>query len=148
MYRLYIKKNINSEKILKEVLNKENIFNYEIVYNEYHKPYLKDNSLYFNISHTKDIVVIAVSDKEIGVDIQYLTYKENVLNRVYNDKEIELAKDNKYLFTKIWVMKEAYAKLKGQGISYNLKNIDTLKLEKEFDIIDLDAYLIAVVEKR
>ena len=40
MYRLYIKENANAKELLKESLKKDyNISDYEIIYNEYNKPY-------------------------------------------------------------------------------------------------------------
>ena len=41
------------------------------VYSEYGKPYLRgEKNLYFNISHSKNYVVCAFSDREVGIDIQ------------------------------------------------------------------------------
>ena len=36
-------------------------------------------------------------------------------------------------------MKEAYVKMLGTGILYGLERVDTIKLEKNFEIIDKDA---------
>lgn len=150
MYKLFIEKNISSSEFLKSTLNKVyNISNYEIIYNKYNKPYLKDSNLYFNISHDKDITVLVIGDKEIGVDIQYLTYKEKVIKHSFNKKEqllIENSLNKRYDFTRIWVMKEAYLKCLGIGIEYGLKNVDTTKLNNKINIINKDTYLIAVCE--
>ena len=69
MYRLFIEKNITTEELLKKVLKKYHI-KYDIFYNENRKPYVKNNPIYFNISHSGEYIVCVVSDKEIGVDIQ------------------------------------------------------------------------------
>jgi len=147
MYKLYIRKNIDSKTLLNEILKKENINKYELIYNEYGKPYLKDNKLFFNISHSKDIIVIAISDKEIGIDIQHITYKVNALYKSYTEEEIKLVGNDKYLFTEMWVMKEAYVKMLGKGLSYGLKNVNTIKLANRFNIIGEEDYLIAIIEK-
>lgn len=49
--------------------------NIEFSVNEFGKPYLKDNlsNFHFNLSHTKNAVVVAVSNQEIGVDIEKIT---------------------------------------------------------------------------
>ena len=51
MYRLYIKENANAKELLKESLKKDyNISDYEIIYNEYNKPYLKNIITIISIS--------------------------------------------------------------------------------------------------
>ncbi len=147
MYKLYIEKNISSQDFLSKIL-KENydIDKYELIYNEYGKPFLKDNNLFFNISHDNNLMVIAISDKNIGIDIEYLTYNRFVLKKCFNEKEQHKVNDkvNKEKeFTKIWVMKEAYVKMKGTGIITDLKDIDTTKI-KNIDIIDNEEYIIAI----
>lgn len=147
MYKLYIEKNISSQDFLSKILKENyNIDKYELIYNEYGKPFLKDNNLFFNISHDNNLVVIAISDKNIGIDIEYLTYNRFVLKKCFNEKEQHKVNDkvNKEKeFTKIWVMKEAYVKMKGTGIITDLKDIDTTKI-KNIDIIDNEEYIIAI----
>jgi 4'-phosphopantetheinyl transferase len=127
MYKLFIRKNISSENFLKEILKKYHI-NYDIFYNEYGKPYIKNNPIYFNISNCDDYTVIVISDREVGVDIQKITIKPTVIDKVCNDKEKSLIKTEKD-FTRLWVKKEAYVKCLGIGLSYGLKNVDTTKLK-------------------
>ena len=90
-YKLYIKENYTSENLLKYALKDyANIDKYEIVYNEYGKPYLKNIDIYFNISNSKNVSVCVISNREVGIDIQYKTYKESLKNKVFNNKEQEL----------------------------------------------------------
>ena len=126
MYKLYIGKNISSDKMLTKVLYKYHQKK-DIIYNEYGKPYLKGNPLYVNISHSKNITVCVVSNNEIGVDIQRITYKKRVLEKCFNQKEQDMAKTDKE-FTIIWTKKESFSKKIGYGISYGFKNIDTFKI--------------------
>lgn len=147
MYKLYLEENITSKELLTKALKDAHITNIDIVYNEHGKPYLKSSELYFNISHDKNMIVLVTSDKEIGVDLEYLTYKPSVVNKYFTPREQEIIKKSKnkeYDFTKIWVMKEAYVKMLGTGILYGLERVDTIKLEKNFKIIDKDEYLIAI----
>lgn len=147
MYKLYLEKNISSKKLLTKVLEKEKVTNTDIVFNEHGKPYLKDNKLYFNISHDRNMTVLVTSDKEIGVDLEYLTYKPSVVNKYFTPREQEIIKNSKnkeYDFTKIWVMKESYVKMLGIGILYGLEKVDTIKLIKKFEIIDKKEYLISI----
>lgn len=147
MYKLYLKENISSKELLTKVLENEKVTNAEIVYNEHGKPYLKNNELYFNISHDKNMTVLVTSDKEIGVDLEYLTYKQSIVNKYFTTTEQEIIKKSKnkvYDFTKIWVMKESYVKMLGIGILYGLEKVDTINLIKKFEIIDKKEYLISI----
>lgn len=151
MNRIYIKSNIFSEKLLAEALF--DLFhikdsNIQIIVNEYGKKYLKDYpNIYFNISHSGDKCVCVISDNELGVDIQKKCYKPQVYVKCFNQNEIEYIEnslDKETAFTKCWVIKESYVKMLGIGISYGLKNVNTLDLQNKFDIIVLDDYFIAI----
>lgn len=150
MYKLFTKENTTSKDLLKDVLKNElNITNYELTFNKYNKPYLKNRNIYFNISHDKNTTVLVTSDKEIGVDIEYYTYKESVMKKYYNEfeqQEIINSNNKEYEFTRIWVMKEAFVKMKGQGISYGLQNVDTTRLKKQIMLISNEKYIIAICQ--
>ena len=142
MYKLYIEKNISSKELLNRVLKELNI-NDEIIYNEYGKPYLKNNEIYFNISHSKEYTILGISSSEIGVDIEEIKpIRENVVNKVCTDDEKKLIKNDED-FTLIWVKKESYVKWNGMGIGYGLKNVDTTKITN-FIIKRLDNFYISV----
>lgn len=150
MYKLFTKENTTSKDLLKDVLKNElNITNYELTFNKYNKPYLKNRNIYFNISHDKNTTVLVTSDKEIGVDIEYYTYKESVMKKYYNEfeqQEIINSNNKEYEFTRIWVMKESFVKMKGQGISYGLQNVDTTRLKKQIKLISNEKYIIAICQ--
>ncbi len=141
MCKLYILKNRSAKEMLHEVLQEQGITDI-IVYNAYGKPFLKNKPFYFNMSHCLSYSILAISSKEIGVDIEKITMRKNVLERICNEGEkqrIQTAED----FTKVWVKKESYVKYLGIGLSYGLKNVDTLKL-KDFVVQKVDDYYIAV----
>ena len=80
----------------------------------------RDN-LFFNISHSKDYVVLALSDEEVGIDIQEIKpLKANVPKRFFTDTDneyIDQSEDGKIdRFTQVWSAKESFAKLTGNGI--------------------------------
>lgn len=94
----------------------------KFAYSEYEKPYLSNYpDVHFNISHSGEYVVCAVSDKPIGVDIQKIgEYNSDVAKRVCNEKEleqIENSSDKASKFTKLWTQKEAVLKMYGIGIA-------------------------------
>ena len=43
-------------------------------------------------------------------------------------------------------MKEAFVKMKGQGISYGLQNVDTTRLKKQIKLISNEKYIIAICQ--
>ncbi|MDO4376317.1 MAG: 4'-phosphopantetheinyl transferase superfamily protein [bacterium] len=139
MHKIYISKK-STKDLLKEVLEENNI-NSNIIYNEYGKPYLENNEIYFNLSNSKDYSVCIISDKEVGIDIEYITYRTRIVDSIFNKKE----KTNIPLeFTKTWVLKEAFVKKIGMGLTYGLKNVDTTKIE-DYEIIEFDNYVIGIV---
>lgn len=90
--------------------------------NEHGKPYITDSPLNFNISHSRDRLLIAVSvGRELGVDIEFR--KKNfdstaIVKRWFSVEEraaIEKGSD----FFDIWAKKEAYVKALGVGIYKN-----------------------------
>lgn len=105
-------------------------------YSEYGKPFVslsKSSQLYFNISHSSEYFVIAVSEcSEIGIDIEFCKKDINlfeVAQEVFTCNEIaklsKLSEKNQILeFYKMWTIKEAYIKAIGRGFSFNPKLIE------------------------
>ncbi len=141
MYKLYIEKNTSSKELLKKVLDEYKIKK-EIIYNSYGKPYLKNNELYFNISHSYEYTVLVISNKEVGVDIEKITMRSKVMEKVFDEDEKKLIKSDED-FTKIWVKKESYVKYLGLGLAYGLENVHTLSLNN-FIVKKIDDYYIAI----
>ena len=100
----------------------------KLVYTEHGKPYLIDYpDIHFNISHSAECVVCAVSNNPVGVDVQKIgEYNFDIAKRVCNEKElvqIENSLDKASEFTKLWTQKEAVLKMYGVGIaSGDIKN--------------------------
>ncbi|UED72189.1 4'-phosphopantetheinyl transferase superfamily protein [Brevibacillus sp. DP1.3A] len=95
--------------------------------NEYGKLFLKNSPkpLYFNLSHTDEMVVCAFSaNDEIGIDVEKtLADRFEVMKHVYVPEEIEWVnaqRDKKaklHAFYKLWTRKEAVMKAVGKGFS-------------------------------
>ena len=83
----------------------------------------------FNMSHCRDAVICALSDREVGVDIESVShYRENVMRYTMNDQEVEEilhAERPDVAFTRLWTMKEAVLKCSGEGIRNNMKEVLT-----------------------
>lgn len=90
------------------------------LYNEHGKPYL-ENGPHFSISHCKEGIAVAVSEKPIGIDIESIRKADRELvTRVMNEREQALIKaqtDPSREFTRIWTQKEAIVKAQGVGIT-------------------------------
>lgn len=94
-------------------------------YGEKGKPYLREYPLFFNLSHSGEYVVCAVSDREIGVDIQKCSDVDvgRIAERFFSKEECKAlegcgtVEERRRLFFRLWVRKEAYGKLLGEGIT-------------------------------
>lgn len=113
-------------KVLKDYLKLSKI---EFSINQNNKPHLESHShTYFNISHTKNHIVMAVADEEVGVDIEEIVEKKNLIKiakRYFSNCEINelerssgLGKD----FYTLWTLKESQVKRNSLGIAYGLKD--------------------------
>lgn len=96
----------------------------EIVTGEHGKPRFKTHTeIHFNISHTDGMVVCALSDEPVGIDVELIhDFKDSLPRRVLTEKEQELLfryKDDveKYRehFFRFWTLKESYLKWDGSG---------------------------------
>ena len=88
------------------------------------KPYWENSSLHFSISHTKHHVFCAISDRPIGIDAEELNRDVNLklADRILSPFELEQyqqAEDKRLALLKFWVLKEAQAKLTGEGIKFH-----------------------------
>lgn len=96
----------------------------EFGYNEHGKPFAKNLPVHFSVSHSGDIAVCAVSDKEIGVDIEKIRdVNPRSAERFASVKEKEYIRDNPNGFFEIWTLKEAYFKCIGTGLGADIKNV-------------------------
>lgn len=90
------------------------------------KPYFADVPVYFSLSHSKDLCAAAISNRPVGVDIEYCrtSYKPHMIERSLTEAEKEAFDGD---FTRIWCRKEAVAKMTGKGITGFPTDIDTTK---------------------
>lgn len=103
----------------------------EIIQTLYNKPYFEDNSVLFNISHSGEIVVCALSDEhEIGIDVEIITnietadFKSQMTQKEWD--KIVLSLNKKEAFFDYWTQKEAVLKAQGHGLIIPLKSFEIL----------------------
>jgi 4'-phosphopantetheinyl transferase len=124
-----------------------------IARSEQGKPYLADYPhIHFNISHAGEWVVCAVSEHEVGVDIEKVREKglsPALIKRVLSEREREqlaalTGEVKKVAFYCFWTMKEAYAKRAGRGLGMELREI-MLENDDKVRVLDFCAgYVLAV----
>jgi len=98
------------------------------------KPELRSDSdkIRFNVSHSGELILIAISDTEIGVDIERIESGFNysdILKHAFSEQEInriDEASDNRGMFFKLWTRKEALCKASSKGLDDELKEIPCL----------------------
>ncbi|MGN0808115.1 MAG: 4'-phosphopantetheinyl transferase family protein [Candidatus Coproplasma sp.] len=129
--------------------------------NEHGKPYLKDGQIYFNLSHSGDIAVCALSSQEVGVDVQQVKpVSAGVIERVCTKEEYAFVTQNPQeidqRFCRLWAVKESVIKCLGKGLSLSpskvgvkLSNtyrisIDGAETDLHFKEYSLNGYCIAV----
>ena len=84
--------------------------------------------LYYNISHSGEYVVCILADQEVGIDIQIhrkANYERMLKRMVPEDEynEILASADMQERFFEQWVLREAYIKWTGEGLSRDLRTI-------------------------
>ena len=62
-----------AEELLSIALADNGITDFSVVYGENGKLYLRNNELYFSLSHSGDMVMCAISEAEIGADTEKVT---------------------------------------------------------------------------
>ncbi|MDN3204401.1 4'-phosphopantetheinyl transferase family protein [Algoriphagus sediminis] len=128
----FIKRRVMLRKILGHYLDKSPR-SVGIGYTKLGKPFLAMSAekLYFNISHSKDQVLIGVSrDAHLGVDIEFLDPEiesELISTHFFAPTEISLIRNSEGIkkseaFFRLWTIKEAFIKLIGKGLSYPLED--------------------------
>ncbi|WP_316736906.1 4'-phosphopantetheinyl transferase family protein [Pedobacter aquatilis] len=91
----------------------------------------KLNGIEFNVSHSGNLILITISSKPIGVDIESINRAfdfESLLEICFHPEEIKyLSNNNLDTFYTFWTRKEALLKATGEGLIDNLESIDTTK---------------------
>jgi len=105
----------------------------EFTVNDYGKPVLADHSLEFNLSHSGDFALLAVSRHgRVGVDVERIRQDmefEDLARRFFSQQEYSDLMDlpqeqRKAAFFRCWTLKEAYIKAHGLGLSLPLDSFD------------------------
>jgi len=124
---------------------------------EYGKPFCKNADIHFSISHSKEAVVCAVSDRKIGADIEKMRNLETRIARIScTDSDLEFIfgsatipesfnNESLFRFFRLWTAKEAYFKYCGTGI-VKLKDISFKDIKDKCQMQVHGDYMITIYE--
>lgn len=115
---------IGAGALLRAALEKEAVFRYSVGKHPGGKPYLVGKAnLYFNLSHSGEMVMCAISDREVGCDVEKkdgfhrdlanYVMTERDLRRIYQQEGEQGRSD---MFFRLWTLKESYMKATGLGM--------------------------------
>jgi len=93
----------------------------QIVTEERGKPRFVDNEWHFSISHTSQNVFCVLSEHPVGLDAEEADRNINLAlaEKILSEAEMvqfDAAADKRVALLKFWVLKEAAAKLTGEGL--------------------------------
>lgn len=102
----------------------------EIGYSIHQKPFLTQfPNLHFNLSHSEERVMCAISDCEIGCDVELVTPIDlNIAKKFFFASEFESIANHpdgtsRYdIFFRFWTLKESFMKVTGLGFYLNLSD--------------------------
>lgn len=105
----------------------------EIKKGKHKKPYVINLPAHFNVSHSGNYTVVAISDRPIGIDIEVIKeFSAITAKKLFNEDELKYISGNsstrkkslmQKCFYEIWTAKEAYLKYLGTGISGGINSL-------------------------
>jgi len=99
------------------------------------KPLIAGTSIHFNVSHSHERALIAISDiKPVGVDIEYLHREVDcaaLAERYFTSNEYATIQSlpeaqRKHAFLTCWTCKEAVTKASGEGLFMSLSSFEVI----------------------
>lgn len=115
--------------LLQAALTDRGITDPGFVYGKCGKPYLKSGEIFFNLSHSGNVAVCAVSTEEVGVDAQEVKpVDDKLIRRICTDREYAFITEDKAQirerFCRVWTVKESLIKCLGRGLSLSPARIE------------------------
>ncbi|MBI9097873.1 MAG: 4'-phosphopantetheinyl transferase superfamily protein [Spirochaetaceae bacterium] len=115
----------------------------EIDRTDFGKPFLRNHkNIFFNLTHSGDYVILAISDKEVGIDIeQEKEIDIEIADKFFSKSESKIIssaedKDKKSIFFRMWTQKESYLKAIGLGLSKPLDSFSVESISGDYKVID------------
>jgi len=128
---------LSSRLALKELASNYDIdiSGFKILKDELGQPFgqIGEQQYYVSIAHTDQQAFCGISKEHaIGVDLEPLDRKVpgRLLSRIKHPGEDKLVKNIEAI--RLWTIKEAYIKLRGQGLRLNMNRVPVRKVRDEF----------------
>lgn len=115
------------------------------------KPYIS-KKVFLSITHSNEKVVVAFSNKNIGIDIEMVqSINHKIIDKIFSIDEKKYIRENsneKYNYIAAWTKKEAYVKYKDfrKNIISRLKKMNTFE-DKKFFTFSIDNYVFTLYSK-
>ena len=114
------------------------------------KPYFPDSDWYFSISHTPKHAFCVLSRHNVGLDAEELDRKVNLklADKILSPgekRQFDAAEKKKKALLTFWVLKEAAAKLSGEGLRGYPNHTDFALDDPR--VTETDGCLVAVMEE-
>lgn len=110
------------------------------------KPYFAGSALAFSISHTKHHAFCALSDHPVGIDAEEMDRNINLklADKILSPAEKARFDGSREMLLRFWVLKEAAAKLSGEGLNGYPNHTDFDPHDSRIQIID--GCLVAILQ--
>lgn len=132
---------VGAELLLKHGLSQAGLSEFPQAFSvgEYGKPYLKDSDFFFSISHSGDWAVCAISNREVGCDIEKVHPVDLKLARRFSPEEHSAIMsadelDRLELFYRYWTLKESFLKTTGLGMKLPLNRFQIV-IDNELSVV-------------
>ena len=117
---------------------------------EWGKPFFENSPWHFSISHTRDQVFCVLAKQNVAVDAESLhrKFSPRLPDRVLSPGELaqyEASEDKNRTFLTFWVLKEAAAKLSGEGLKGYPNHTEFILPHKA--VQEIHGCLVAILEE-
>ncbi len=149
--------------LLNKLLKEENITQPIFKTHKYGKAYISNcENIYFNLSHSEKLIACAISDMEVGIDVEFNdpAIDLNIAKNYFYNSEYESIMNSENPsdeFFKYWVLKESYMKYTGLGFNLDLDSFEiiineNIKLKNDknnlkFSLFNVGEYKMATCSK-
>lgn len=123
------KRSLGAWKIMQKMLSRYGFSADDVTLGDNGK--LTCKGIYFNLSHSQDFALCAISDSPVGCDIeQVIKAPLDVAKKVFTLKEREYLnaaqgdEEKGKRFFKLWTIKEGYLKMTGEGLGFPMDRLE------------------------
>lgn len=100
---------------------------------KYGKPYLNNSNFYISLSHSGNLISAVISSSLVGIDIQKISDKVEIIKHKFLSKdELSDCDNDLKCYNRVWTAKEAIYKAYGKKNLRFIENIKTNKFISEF----------------